>query len=103
MDTMPQELAEVFKVVGVAAPLIGILFWLLKQATDERQKITGQFLKTLEETVKTSTEMASRSNATMQEIGSALRQAMEVNSSEHRQIMEMLIRVLPVSDRRKQD
>lgn len=51
---MPPD--SIWATLGVAAPLVAILYYLLRQATEERKDTTKQFLSALTTTVAQSTE-----------------------------------------------
>lgn len=67
--------------LGVAAPLVGILIYLLRQATIERQEITTKFLEALTTTVSANTQAT-------REIGIALDIMRKASQSEHERIID---------------
>lgn len=91
---------ELMKPLGVAIPLVAILFYLLRQATEERQSITKAFLTTLQETVKSSSESSLRLSVTFSDMTDAIRLSEQRHSAEHTQIVETLRQIQNQHERR---
>ena len=79
---------EIAKQLGVAVPLVIILFYLLRQANDERQRITASFLATLESTIRANADAMSLVTTSLGEIAASIREVAGRASAEHAQILE---------------
>lgn len=90
---------EVLKPLGVAVPLVAVLFYLLRQATEERRAITGDFLRTLRETVAANADSISKVTAALAELTSATRERKEESSDEHNKMIDLLTRIATMLDR----
>lgn len=82
---------ELFKTLGVAGPLVLLLFYLLRENIAERKAMTQEFLKTLQETVKSAGEVAVKSAESMDTVSDTLRQTTERHSREHERIIDAII------------
>lgn len=92
---------EILRPLGVAIPLVAILLYLLKQATDERRLITADFLLTLRETIKSGAEnnalVAARMQAMASEISALNIETQErraAATAEHKEMMQALSHIL---------
>jgi len=92
---------ELLRPLGVAIPLVAILFYLLRQATDERRGITSDFLLTLRETIKSGAEQGAQVTSQLRSVASEVsalnaetQERREAASNEHREMMNVLARIL---------
>lgn len=90
------EIMEVFKTLGVALPLVAVLFYLLRQANEERQAITTNFLKTLSDTVAFNADGQARHIAAITELTATLKEGQLRTSQEH---VSMIEAITKLSDR----
>lgn len=75
--------AEVAKYLGVAVPLVMILFYLLRQANEERRDMTDKFLAHVQETVKMISEVSTKTTG-------AITEMRQQSSQEHREMIQEL-------------
>jgi hypothetical protein len=81
---MPPDLTnQTVLQLGLAAPLIMILVYLLWQSNQERRETTGKFLDTLQSTIKTNAEVTSQNTNAMLEMKNQA-------SAEHREMIAEL-------------
>lgn len=85
-----EQVFETIKLLGVAAPLVSILVYLLKQSNEERREITDKFLSTLDSTVKTNAEASAKIAASLAELNQTLRDGNQAAQTEHGRIMDFL-------------
>lgn len=79
--------------LGIAAPLVVALLYLLKQNADERKEVTAKFLNALQTTVSESNESRMRSAVELGQVVETLR-SMETRSTlEHKQLVESIDRL----------
>ena len=91
---MPDSvLMELIKTLGVAAPVVGLLFYLLRQATAERQNITTEFLKTLRETVASSSSATTQLTSSVTELAALTRDRQTSATQEHSKMIEELRKI----------
>lgn len=76
--------------LGLAAPLVGILLFLLKQSTDERKDITSKFLVALQTTVNASNEARLRTADEVANLTSTLRDVQKHSTEEHNRIVDAI-------------
>lgn len=96
----PEQYFDLFKLLGVAAPLVWILWTQLRASTVERQDITTKFLATLEGTAKTSAEAlvhqaesTNRAAAAMTDMANTIADQSQRHSAEHQRILDYLVEV----------
>ena len=94
---MPPEIAPLLAPLGVAAPLVGILWWLLTHATNERQTLTNRFLEAQEkmgsanaDMVKAMTESNVRFTMTLSEVVTTLKTIADQEVQEHNDIRRLV-------------
>lgn len=85
-----EQWAEVIKTLGVSGPLVGILIYLLKQATEERRAITKDFLATLTTTVSSNAQAQTRAAESLQDLAGALRDTAKSSADEHNRIVDAI-------------
>lgn len=69
----PEQWGELARTLGIASPLVGLLIYLLRQATEERREITDRFLVALETTVAGSSKAMQENTAATRELSVTLR------------------------------
>lgn len=82
---------DLFKTLGVAFPLVALLFWLLRENVNERKQVTSEFLSTLRETVKAGSDVTLKAASSMDSLSSVLREGQQRSSIEHQGILEALL------------
>lgn len=82
--------------LGVAAFLVVGLFYLLRQATEERKAITTEFLKTLRETVAANAQAQTGVTAAINDLALADRERKAAATAEHQQITQRLEQIAEV-------
>jgi len=95
---------ELARTLGIAAPLVLVLTYMLREATAERREITARFLTALQTTVEQSNEVRIRAATEMHELVVGLAQDRERGAAEHErmvQILEQLDGRLDAEDRRR--
>ena len=85
--------------LGLAAPLVGILMYLLKQSTDERKVLMTQFLAALTTTVEQSNEQRLRASTELAQLTETLRDDKKRSSEEHARAGEEHVRIVEAIDR----
>ena len=76
--------------LGIAAPLVVILLYLLKQSTDERREITTKFLAALQTTVEQSNEQRLRASNELAQLTDVIREDKKLSADEHARIVESI-------------
>ena len=76
--------------LGVAAPLVALLWLLLRQATEERRQITDRFLGALETTVSGATKATHENTAATHDLASAIEANRHTSADEHARIVDAL-------------
>ena len=91
---MPEMWTELLKTLGIAAPLVALLFYLLRQATEERRMITEKFLAYIDQMAVRSVALITDTNVKAREdhhaIIDELKDARLKSGEEHRALMEAL-------------
>ena len=82
---------ELLKPLGIAAPLVLLLYWLLRENVNERKQITSQFLSSLQEMSKTASDGAVATAGAIQSMAATLNDTTERHSREHDRILSALI------------
>ena len=83
-------LVDLLKPLGVAIPLVAILFYLLRQATEERKSITSDFLLTLRETIKSGAETSQTVASQLARIADETAERTRSATAEHERITQTL-------------
>lgn len=86
----PEQLGELTRTLGVAAPLVGLLWLLLRQATEERRDITGRFLTALENTVAGATKATQDNTVATRELSSVIEANRQSSLDEHNRIVDAI-------------
>jgi hypothetical protein len=81
MTPDPIIVSEIVKALGAA----GVLWYLLRQANEERKDLTTKFLGTMETTLTTAATAITANTAALQEMRTA-------SSAEHRELCELVRR-----------
>lgn len=88
---------EVTKNLGVAAPLVIVLLYLLRflvelltKATNERQAVTTQFVDAMKTIATTSAVAQQQAAASLQELASAIRDGGSRSMEEHDRIVDAI-------------
>ena len=76
--------------LGLAAPLVAILLYLLKQSADERKEITAAFIGALTTMVTESNDSRMKTAIEMGEMVEALRQHEKRSTQEHDRIVDAI-------------
>lgn len=76
--------------LGVAAPFVALLLYLLKQANDERREMTARFLDALKTTVDKETEARLRAANELATLTQSIRVQQERSTAEHERIVDAL-------------
>ncbi|MDO8562374.1 MAG: hypothetical protein Q7S25_00865 [Candidatus Limnocylindria bacterium] len=91
------QLFEVTKSLGIAAPLVVVLLYLLRlvvelltKATDERKTITAQFVDAMKTTATTSALAQQQAAASLQELAAAMRDGASRSLEEHNRIVDAI-------------
>lgn len=87
---MQVDWIETAKTLGVAAPLVLILVWILDRTTKERERITTQFLTTLQTTITTNTATQTQTVEAIKENTSALKEFSNRASDEHNRLIDAI-------------
>lgn len=82
--------SEFWASLGVAGPLVAILLYLLRQATDERRQITDAFLNALMSTVQVSNEARVRSASELSNLSQSIREQTSRASEEHSRVIDAI-------------
>lgn len=72
--TPTTEWAQFAQTLGVAAPLVAILLYLLRQSTEERQRITDRFLSSMDKRDAESIDARLRSAQALNELTGSIRE-----------------------------
>lgn len=97
----PEQLGELMRTLGVASPLVGLLIWMLRQATEERQRvaaeatverkdITNRFLTALETTVSSATRAIQENTAATKELSATIEANRKSSVDEHGRIVDAI-------------
>jgi hypothetical protein len=86
----PDQWAELFKTVGVAAPLVGLLIYLLRQATEERREITNRFLAALENIGGNATRAIHENSVEMRGLAVMIEANRKSSVDEHARIVDSI-------------
>lgn len=93
----PEQYAEIAKQLGVAAPLVLVLMYLLRfmaqllhQATEERKAITAQFVDAMKTTAATSALAQEKAAQSLQDLAASLREQGVRSTDEHNRIVDAL-------------
>ena len=86
----PEQLGELMRTLGVASPLVGLLIYLLRQATEERREITNRFLGALETTVAGATRATQENTAATRELAAATEASRKASVDEHGRIVDAI-------------
>lgn len=81
---------DTIKTLGIAAPLVSLLIYLLKQATEERKEITGRFLVALQTTVEQSNEARIRAADELGQLVVAMKEHHKSSGEEHTRVVEAI-------------
>ncbi|HET7713854.1 MAG TPA: hypothetical protein VFK94_06465 [Patescibacteria group bacterium] len=84
------DIGSFFKTLGVAAPLVALLWFLLKQATEERKEITDKFLTALQTTVRQSTESQTATMTQITKLNSTVEEYRRISAEEHARIVDAI-------------
>ena len=85
IDPQLWGLAQTF---GVAAPIVALLVYMVREATAERARITDRFLSSLEGVVRDSTDARLRSAQALNDLTGAIREHDRRSSEEHARLMD---------------
>ena len=81
---------DLARTLGIASPLVGLLWLLLRQATEERKTITDRFVAALETTVANSTQ-AQRENAiAISAVNREVEENRAASAKEHERIIDAI-------------
>lgn len=81
---------ETAKTLGVAAPLVLILVWILDRTTRERERITSQFLTTLQTTITTNSTTQTQMVEAIKENTAAIKESSRSASEEHTRLIDAI-------------
>jgi len=76
--------------LGIATPFVALLWYLLKQATDERKEITVKFLAALTSTVEQSNDARIRSANELSILTQTIHDHQENSADEHQRIVDAI-------------
>lgn len=88
--------SDLIERLGVAAFLVVGLFYLLRQATEERKAITTQFLETLRVTVASNAQAQQGTTIALNDLALADRERKAATTAEHQQITQRLEQIADV-------
>jgi hypothetical protein len=92
---------ESIKSLGIPGVLAALLFYLLRQANEERMAITKRFLDSMDQRGAQETEAKQQIASSIGELSNVMQQFQVTNRSEHERIMEMAKRpVYTIQDAR---
>lgn len=93
----PEQYGEVAKSLGVAAPLVIVLLYLLKVllqllngATEERKAITAQFVEAMKTTVATSALAQQQAATALQDLAASQREQANRTTDEHNRLIDAI-------------
>lgn len=86
----PEQWGELARTLGVASPLVGLLIYLLRQATEERQQITDRFLSALESTVAGASKAIQDNTSATKELSATIEANRKSNIDEHSRIVDAI-------------
>ena len=93
----PDQQFEIGKSLGIAAPLVIVLLYLLRllvdlltRATDERKTITTQFIDAMKTSATTSAIAQQQAAASLQELAATFRENASRSMDEHNRIVDAL-------------
>lgn len=86
----PDQFGDLTRTLGVAAPLVVLLIYLLRQANEERQKITDRFLVALESTVARAIETQQQSTSALKDITNEVAADRRAQTDEHNRIVDAI-------------
>lgn len=81
---------ETAKTLGVAAPLVMILVWILDRTTRERERITSDFLETLRTTITGNSATQAQMVEAIKENTAALKESSARNTEEHARLIDAI-------------
>lgn len=84
---------EIFAPLGVAVPLVLVLFYLLRQATEERRSINTEYLRTMREMVSANAQGNERVAGALNELAEADRERKLAATAEHERMIRELDRI----------
>ncbi len=76
--------------LGIGAPLVALLIWLLRAADSERREITTKFLTTLESTIKTSAESSSKLGSSLADLSKSVTERNMAATQEHQRMIDLM-------------
>lgn len=85
-----EQWGDLARTLGIASPLVGLLIYLLRQATEERQNITDRFLSALESTVAGATKAIQDNTAATRELSVSIEANRKSNIDEHTRIVDAI-------------
>lgn len=86
----PEQWGELMRTLGVASPLVGLLIYLLRQATEERREITNRFLGALETTVAGATRATQENTVATRELSATIEANRKSSVDEHSRIVDAI-------------
>lgn len=86
----PEQWADLAQTLGVASPLVALLIYLLRQATEERREITNRFLGALETTVAGATKAIQENTAATRELSVTIEANRKSSVDEHARIVDAI-------------
>lgn len=86
----PEQWGELTRTLGVAAPLVLMLLYLLKQSNEERQKLTDRFLAALETTVTRAIDTQNSATSAIKDMSNAVVNDRRSAQEEHNRIVDAI-------------
>lgn len=92
-----EQTFEVVKSLGIAAPLVVVLVYLLRmvvdlltKATEERKAVTAQFVDAMKTTATTSALAQQQAASSLQDLAAAMRESSSRSEDAHNRIVDAI-------------